>query len=177
MIEYYKNEKHIFLKGNVPSSKNSKQFISGVTKDGKKYTSIIPSKTVRNYLKEYEYQFMEHKVDLHNLFKGHNPAFLGLYFIRDSRHRFDYNNASQIITDMLVNHSIFDDDNADTIIPVFLGYEYNKEIPGVMIFNCFDIISKRYIVRAIRNELSNVDERNVYEILAYDNIIKLINQL
>lgn len=177
MIKYYSNRTFIFIEGNVPSLKNSKQFISGVNKQGQKYTKLIPSKTVKNYLSKYSYQFLTKKVDIRNLFLNCYPAYIGFYFIRNSKHRFDYNNATQIITDLLVEYGIFDDDNSDNIVPVFLGYEYNKENHGVRLYNCGDLISKNYILQEIKKEYDKLDYRDVNNILIYDKIIKLIQGL
>ena len=61
------------------------------------------------------------------------PYSVGMYFIRDSKRRFDYNNISQIVTDLMAKHDWIEDDNADCIIPVFLGYEVDKKNAGVEI--------------------------------------------
>jgi hypothetical protein len=58
---------------------------------------------------------------------------IGLTFIRNSRHKFDYINPAQTVQDDMVNYGWIDDDNADVIIPVFIEYVYDKNNPGVMI--------------------------------------------
>lgn len=121
----------IFIKGNVPSSKNSKQIFKN-QKTGKMF--ITSSKTVKAYLKDFEYQYdvfvKEFKEQLKSKSK---PYKIGFYFIRDSRRKFDYININQIVQDLMVQHGWIDDDNCEELIPVFLGYEVDKNNAGVKI--------------------------------------------
>lgn len=121
-------EKGIYIKGNVPSSKNSKQWT------GK---ALISSKTVSKYKSLYEYQYMalksKFRAKLSRRIDLKKPYKVGFYFIRDSKRRFDYINICQLPCDLMVKYGWIDDDNADEIIPVFLGYEVNKEHAGVII--------------------------------------------
>lgn len=117
----------IFIKGNVPSSKNSKQWTG-------KY--LISSKTVRNYINKFSYQFysLENIKKFKEMLKDkEKPYKIGFYFIRDTKRKFDYINILQIVCDLMVKAGMIEDDNADEIIPVFLGYEVNKENSGVRI--------------------------------------------
>lgn len=115
----------IFLKGNVPSSKNSKQWTGKV---------LINSKTVRNYLKNYEYQYIKNRNTFLKLIENKNkPLKIGFYFIRDSRRKFDYHNICQLPFDLMVKHKWIVDDNSDEVIPKFLGYEVDKDKCGVII--------------------------------------------
>lgn len=122
------NKIEFFLEGNAPSLKNSKV----KTKWG-----LIPSKTVRRYLKEKEYQYKndEFRDKFAEALEGKDfPVKLHMYFIRDSRRRFDYVNVSQIILDLLVKHGHLTDDNADVVVPVFDGYHVDKQEAGVKIW-------------------------------------------
>lgn len=115
----------IYIKGNVPSSKNSKQWTGRM---------LINSKTVRNYLKVYEYQFIEYREEFIKLIKNKDkPLNVCFYFIRDSKRRFDYVNVCQLPLDLMVKHKWIDDDNAQEIIPIFKGYEVDKSKAGVII--------------------------------------------
>ena len=115
----------IFIKGNVPSLKNSKVATS---------RGVFMSKAVRHYLQDLGikgYHLRERKVDGYktrpNLFAAaikpmlsadiHIPHLIGLYFIRDSKRDFDFNNVSQIICDLLVAHRVFADDSMRYLIP------------------------------------------------------------
>ena len=119
-------QNEVFIAGNVPSLKNSKQWIPRIKR-------LIPSKTVQKYLREYEYQFLQKRFVIKPL-----PAVIGFHFIRRTRHRFDFGNACQILQDLMVKHNWIEDDNMDCLIPVPLKingkwYTYDKEKPGVII--------------------------------------------
>lgn len=100
---------------------------------------LIKSKTVREYDKNYGYQYfdpenikkfkkmIEHKI---------KPIKIGFYFIRDSRRKFDYVNIAQYPLDLMVKHGWIDDDNCNEIIPVFLGYRVDKFKSGMIIKIC-----------------------------------------
>jgi len=112
-----------FIPGNVPSLKNSKMIV------GKR---LIKSKSCMEYEKNYSSYYST--LEVKNLLKDQaKPIKLGMYFIRKSRHVFDYINAAQEPLDLLVKSGIIPDDNADEIIPVFLGYHHDKENPGLII--------------------------------------------
>lgn len=115
----------IYLKGNVPSSKNSKQW-TGKT--------LIKSKTVRNYLKQYEIQYKLKANEFKEMIKNKKkPYYIGFYFIRNSKRKFDYNNLTQLPQDLMVKYEWLDDDNADYLIPIGLGYTVDKAKAGLII--------------------------------------------
>ncbi len=133
----------IYLKGNVPSSKNSQV----MTKRG-----IFKSKTVSHYLqnlgvKDYSSSkktYTNYKTRPNQIEKI-KPAFLemakdkslplkvGLYFVRDSKRKWDFHNMVQIVADLFTAHGLIEDDNVDCFVPVFMGYEVDKFNPGVKI--------------------------------------------
>ena len=135
----------IFIPGNVPSLKNSKQMCMV-----KGRTLLIASKTVKKYLQRLGIQKYNskgvtgYKTRL-NLFEkavgGYfrnvpAPCLLGFHFVRDSRRKFDYINAMQIICDLLVAHGYIVDDDCDHLIPVCFEmhgkwYTIDKGKPGV----------------------------------------------
>ncbi len=138
----------IFIQGNVPSLKNSKVKTS---------RGIFPSKTVTKYLRslgiqaysaskktvtEYktkENEFESKTKDLRDYLKSKTyPVEIYFHFVRDSKRAFDFNNANQIILDLLTAHKIIPDDNMDYIIPIPYKkdgkyYTLKKEQPGVWI--------------------------------------------
>lgn len=140
------NNKLIFIKGNVPSLKNSKVKTS---------KGIFPSKTVTKYLRSLNIQsyslknkyIKEYKdPNRPNLFKEYfknwikpnNQVLLGFHFVRGSKHKFDFGNACQIIQDLMVAHDFIEDDNMNWLIPFPLAnkmdwFSYNKENPGVWV--------------------------------------------
>lgn len=120
----------IFISGNTPSSKNSKQFVT--LKTGK--TLLINSKTVQKYLKESKADWLINKNEFLKMLKGkEKPYKVELFFIRDSRRRFDYINAAQIIFDLMQEYGYIEDDDSTNIIPVFKGFKVDKEMAGVKI--------------------------------------------
>ena len=117
----------IFIAGNVPSSKNSKQWTGKF---------LISSKTVREYRSKFAYQFssLENKKKFNEMTRDkEKPYKIGFYFIRDSQRKFDYINIAQIVQDLMVEHEWIVDDNCTELVPVFLGYKIDKENPGVKI--------------------------------------------
>ena len=119
----------IFIKGNVPSSKNSKVWT------GK---HLIWSKTATKYVKDTEKYWKSHAVNFITEYtiattKVGQPVKVSFKFIRGSKHKFDYVNPLQTILDLMVRYGWIPDDNADVILPVFEPYEYSKDNPGVII--------------------------------------------
>jgi hypothetical protein len=52
------------------------------------------------------------------------PVEIYFHFVRDSERAFDFNNANQIILDLLTAHDIIPDDNMNYVIPI--PYMKNK---------------------------------------------------
>lgn len=138
----------MFIPYNVPSLKNSKVKTSkGIfaSKTVKKYLGLLgiqsysaSKKEVKGYVKK-ENQFekirSEFETQLENKDK---PYLVAFHFVRDSKRDFDFNNATQIVQDLLVAHDMLEDDCMRIMIPVplmvnGLWYSINKENPGVYI--------------------------------------------
>ena len=137
----------IFVPGNVPSLKNSKQMAK--TKDGKPV--LLYSKTVKKYLQnlgiqrlsskdgivEYKTRPNVFKTKINGFFDGvEYPCVLGMNFVRDSLRTFDFINAAQIICDLLVAHGFIKDDDIKHLIPVPMQingtwYSVCRDNPGV----------------------------------------------
>lgn len=149
MIETIDDEKCLFIKGAVPSLKNSKIKTS---------KGIFSSKTVKKYLSSLGIQsysclrkevvgyktrpnlFLNEVVpQMETLLQNKKPPFeVGFHFVRGTKHKFDFNNANQLIADLFVAHNIIEDDNMDYFIPYAFKingnfYSYDKEYPGVWI--------------------------------------------
>ena len=115
----------VFIKGNVPSSKNSKRWTGKM---------LINSKTVMKYYKAVGLQMKQNAVKFRKTYDTKDkPCYVSFKFIRDSRRKFDYINPAQTIQDLMVKYNWIDDDNCQEIIPIFEPYKYNKENPGVVI--------------------------------------------
>lgn len=136
-----------FIPGNVPSLKNSKIKTS---------RGIFPSKTVTKYLRSFNIlrfsssrKVVDYKRNSDKLFlEGFSPYFLefdrdkpiiaSFHFVRGSAHKFDFNNATQIISDLFTAHDFIEDDNMDYLIPMPFKvkgrwYSYDKNNPGVWV--------------------------------------------
>lgn len=115
----------IFVPGNVPSSKNSRQWTG-------KYS--IASKTCQKYYKASEEFYTQYKDDFKLKLKGLEPPYKVVFcFCRGSKHKFDYINPAQTVQDQMVKYGWLDDDNADNLIPIFHPYTYDKDKAGVYI--------------------------------------------
>lgn len=146
-MEKRKKNFKVFIPGNVPSLKNSKI---------KTTRGIFPSKAVKNYLRSFgikRYSVRDKEVECYsrseNLFypifrklpKLHEkdyPILIGFHFIRKTHADFDFNNATQIIQDLLVAHNIIADDSMRFVIPYPLKiddkyYSIDKHNPGVIL--------------------------------------------
>lgn len=120
--------KEFFIAGNVPSLKNGKV----KTKWG-----LIASKAVRRYQKERGGQWFDEKFreEFLEQFKDKEfPIKLHMYFVRDSKRKFDYVNACQLPLDLLVKSNLLPDDNADYVVPVFDGYHIDKQNSGIRFY-------------------------------------------
>jgi len=121
--------KSIFIAGNVPSSKNSKQMIIN---NGR--TFFVWSKVAQRYVRDTKKDYVGYS----SIFKKHlkglkKPYKISFKFIRGSKRKFDYPNPLQTVLDLMVKYEWIEDDNADEVIPVFKPYSYSKEKPGVII--------------------------------------------
>lgn len=120
----------IFIPGNTPSSKNSKQFVT--LKTGK--TLLIKSKTAQSYIKNSKVDWILNKRTFLKMLEGkEKPYRVELFFIRDSRRKFDYINAAQIIFDLMQEYGYIEDDDSRNIVPIFKGFEVDKNRAGVEI--------------------------------------------
>lgn len=118
-----------FIPFNTPSSKNSKRIVN---RGGK--IMLINSKQVMNYKKatsifwaKNQKLFLEATKDLKK------PLKIGFYFIRDSKRKFDFVNVAQLPLDLMQEYEWIPDDCMAEVVPVFLGYEVDKNNAGVRI--------------------------------------------
>ena len=113
----------IFIAGNTPSSKNSKRIITITNKKtGKKTTRLINSEVTEKYIKTSKTDWILNKRNFLKMLENkEKPYKIELFFIRDSRRRFDYINAAQIIFDLMQEYGYIEDDDSTNIIPIFKG--------------------------------------------------------
>ena len=136
----------IFIKGNVPSSKNSKVktsrgiFHSKTVKKYLRYLGIMKYSTSKKEVINYKtisnnFPYEELKKEFEN---KEYPIKVGFHFVRGTKHKFDFHNAVQIIADLMVAYDIIEDDNMDCFIPIAFKknnnyYTYDSDNPGVYI--------------------------------------------
>ncbi len=155
--------KAIWLPGNTPSLKNSKEIgqkvmgkytlrehVSRMKSNNKSAQALCPncsklsivkmiptlrsSETVEKYKAEFTIEYTKNTSKFREVTKGIMlPYFLGIYFIRKQQNMFDLINACQIVQDMAKEAGWFDDDNASILFPVFLGWHWDKENAGCIV--------------------------------------------
>lgn len=125
----------IFIAGNTPSSKNSKRIITITNKKtGKKTTRLINSEVTEKYIKNSKADWIINKNKFLSMVKNKSkPYKIELFFIRDSRRKFDYINAAQIVFDLMQEYGYIEDDDSTNVIPIFKGFEVDKARAGVEI--------------------------------------------
>lgn len=156
----YTEKKAIFIPGNVPSLKNSKEIFSiPSTKSSccsvdyiklgnrqyrctrcdqfcqqAKRPIIVPSARVKEYIEQTKGNYLQAKVDFKRITKDWLlPYKLGLFYIRASEHEFDYDNAGQIIQDLFQSNQIIVSDSMKNLITYPLGYLVSPKYAGVII--------------------------------------------
>lgn len=140
---------NIFIPFNTPSLKNSKVYTA---------KGVFPSPSVRKYLQKIGVKkysacrgTFENYKTRPNLFekavepmkevltRSMPPYEVGLFFIRDSKRKFDWMNAAHIICDLLTAHGVIKDDNMDILIPTPIQiagtwYTIDRDQPGCIIY-------------------------------------------
>lgn len=121
----------LFIKGNVPSSKNSKFWTGHM---------LISSPAVRRYIKEYGEQWIEQQTTFfRNLKQKELPIKIGLHFVRKTKAVYDWHNMVQLPFDLMQHRKWIEGDDVTNVIcfPIPLKGKfttYDKENPGVFIF-------------------------------------------
>lgn len=116
----------IFIYGNVPSSKNSKVWTGKF---------LVSSRYVCRYKRQAMIQFIAHKNRfLRAAEKKQLPLQVRFTFFRETHQRFDFNNISQVICDLMVLCKWIEDDSYKYLVPVFNPEVIIDKInPGVKI--------------------------------------------
>ncbi|MDB5288570.1 MAG: crossover junction endodeoxyribonuclease RusA [Mucilaginibacter sp.] len=128
----------IYIKGNVPSSKNSKEIGKFKKRDDngmlKEFTTLRDSAITTAFKRISRPQWVNGR----RLFIGacsglKLPISVEFTFIRDSLRRFDYHNAVQVCADIMVECGYITDDETCYLKPVFGDVYYSKNLAGVII--------------------------------------------
>lgn len=122
----------IFIKGNVPSLKNSKQIFKN-SKTGKSF--ITSSELCKKYVESTDIHWRVFKLKFLDMIKDkEKPYRIQFFFIRDQHKAFDYVNISQMCLDLMQTHGWLKNDDNLNVIPNFdCGYGYDPKMAGVII--------------------------------------------
>lgn len=111
-----------FIGLNCPSSKNSRV----ITKQKR----VISSKLCREYRTQMGEVFQNNLNEWKKQYDKTDhtkPIYVGFYFYRDSRRKWDFVNIVQIIADMMQDYLYITDDDTRHFIPIYLGEEVVKK--------------------------------------------------
>lgn len=120
----------IFIPGHVPSKKNKKRAIGN---------RIISNPYYLKYIKATEWLWVkERNVWLREAAKFEKPYLVGLHFVRENQHKFDYINPAETIQDLMQKFEWVLNDDCEHLItfPFKINgnwFSYNPEKPGVYI--------------------------------------------
>jgi Holliday junction resolvase RusA-like endonuclease len=118
-----------FIAGNVASSKNSKRIVSRGS-----FKRLINSKLAMEYASIAMPQLLAQKEKWLQVVENQpKPLYVGFYFIRKDRRKWDFHNIVQSIADLMVKAEWIADDNTEEFIPVYVGHKVDKEGAGVVI--------------------------------------------
>lgn len=121
-------EMRLEISGQTPSSKNSPTvFVRG----GK--IIHLPNKLYLKWKKTAVAQVLEQVNRYNKSLKWKYPVDVYLFFVRDSKRIWDYNNVSQAVMDVLVSAGVIEDDDVYHCRPVFEGFSIDKHCPKVII--------------------------------------------
>lgn len=139
-------KEYLFISGSVPSLKNSKVKTSrGIfsSPSVNKYirtlgiqTYSASRKTVKGYVNKPN-EFLKTK-EYFDKYLKEKPYKIGFHFVRGSKHKYDFHNATQLVADLMTAHDIIEDDDTTVFLPFPMEINgeyssYSKENPGVFI--------------------------------------------
>lgn len=120
----------LFIPGDVMSKKNSKQMVT--LKDGRKF--LISSKYVKNYEDSTKHYWKNLRnrflAEIQNKEKPYNIEF---HFVFSSKRKRDYCNMIQLPLDLMQEHEWLEDDDMDTVLPIYKPYSVDRFNPGLYI--------------------------------------------
>lgn len=140
------SKEEIFIPINVPSSKNSKQFVYNY-KSQRGF--LVNSNLTQQYIQKTTPLWMNYRQRFKQIIGNKKkPLIIGFHLVRKTRQRFDFINSCQILQDLLVKHGIIPDDNMSEMFPVPFKkngnwYSIDGKNPGVYI-RVFEEIHKMY---------------------------------
>lgn len=137
------NDTSIFLPGNCPSSKNSKDIgfyflkhtdeSNWYIRKSDEYRKIRPtlqsSKLTKEYVKHIAPYIIENRMKFLKLLEGlQKPYIIELHFVRDSKRAFDHINATQVVADIMTGHYWRNDPKIPHAATVWLNDDNMNEV-------------------------------------------------
>lgn len=120
----------ITIYGELYSSKNSKRIVYFGNKP-----ALISSKAYLSSIKPIERQLILNKYKwLKEIENASKPLKIGFFLYRKTKRAFDWLNIGQGISDLMVKCGWLEDDNVNEYIPVFCGWDIDKNNPRTEIF-------------------------------------------
>ena len=125
----------IFIPYDVRSSKNGRRAKTVWSKKtGKKYSAIIPSTAVDEYVYRTKFAYSGGKAKFLQMIKDKpKPYYIGFRFARATLGRWDFHNMVQIVCDLMVKNEWLEDDDVSNMIAVYVPHHKDKDKPGVFI--------------------------------------------
>lgn len=134
----------IFIRGEVPSSKNSKQiFPKPTSRSSWKHNgrTVVPfitdSKATAKYKKEQKKEYASRVMEWKKIVAGRKaPLFVEFIFIRATKQKWDYNNLTECPQDLMQACGWIDDDDTTVMFPApppAPGFIIDKNNAGVVI--------------------------------------------
>ena len=157
--------KWIFITGNVPSLKNGKEIIQLPIKGAKPCCKcghkkgrpmLTASKLHKRYAKTTNHLWQQYRKTFKEIAATRTGRLhVLLYFVRDSRRKFDFTNATDTVQDLMVKHEGMEDDNTTVMVPVFAGVEVDKTKAGVYIAVASDddVMLREWQIPKMENKL------------------------
>ena len=120
----------ITILGELYSSKNSKRIVHFGNRP-----ALIASKAYMASVKPIEQQLVLNRYKwLKEIENAPKPLYVGFKFYRKTKRAWDFSNMVQGISDLMVKCGWLLDDNVNEYIPVFCGWEVDKNNPRTDIF-------------------------------------------
>jgi hypothetical protein len=120
----------IYIPGDVISSKNSKdaRYVNGKPQ-------VVSSQQAIKYKASTTEEYLKNGPLFRQMIKDvPRPFYCVLKFLRKTKGRFDANNMTQMVADMMVHTGWIEDDDDRIIRFIALNTQYSHKQPGVVIF-------------------------------------------
>jgi hypothetical protein len=103
-----------------------------ITKSGEIRTIMLNEKAL-NYFNGVLPEFIKAYNKIHSQKKTEKFTLIGVFFIRGSNRRFDFDNVETMIGDLLSKSRIIEDDSANQFMIIPMGYIIDKDNSGIIL--------------------------------------------